>query len=60
VFHKFWQVLEVNASSKRSGKKILAELREATQSHQVRSGALDQDSINNFFGKKSILKIMLL
>jgi len=56
VFHKFWQVLEVNASSKRSGKKILAELREATQSHQVRSGALDQDSINNFFGKKSILK----
>ncbi|XP_059472600.1 enhanced level of genomic instability 1-like isoform X2 [Neocloeon triangulifer] len=46
-----FKVLEVNASSKRSGKKILLELREATQSHQVRSGAVDPDSIHSFFGK---------
>jgi hypothetical protein len=31
------QVLEINTSSNRTGKRILAELQEATQSHQVRS-----------------------
>ncbi|XP_065343215.1 enhanced level of genomic instability 1 [Cloeon dipterum] len=46
-----FKVLEVNASSKRSGKRILSKLREATQSHQVRSGAVDQESIASFFGK---------
>ncbi|CAB3369889.1 Hypothetical predicted protein [Cloeon dipterum] len=46
-----FNVLEVNASSKRSGKIILAELREATQSHQVQSGAVDQESIASFLGK---------
>lgn len=34
----FSQVFEVNSSSKRSGKHILSQLEEATQSHQVISG----------------------
>ena len=29
------QVFEVNASSQRSGRQVLAQLQEATQSHQV-------------------------
>ncbi|XP_070580263.1 ATPase family AAA domain-containing protein 5-like isoform X2 [Ptychodera flava] len=33
-----FKVFEVNASSKRSGKQILSELKEATQSHQVSHG----------------------
>jgi hypothetical protein len=33
------QVLEINTSSKRNGKRILSELQEATQSHQVRTGS---------------------
>ncbi|XP_002731219.1 uncharacterized protein LOC100369304 [Saccoglossus kowalevskii] len=41
-----FKVFEVNASSKRGGKHILSELKEATQSHQVSkgsgSGALSQ------------------
>ncbi|PNF27779.1 hypothetical protein B7P43_G09230 [Cryptotermes secundus] len=31
------KVLEINTSSKRNGKRILSELQEATQSHQVKS-----------------------
>ncbi|XP_030751756.1 ATPase family AAA domain-containing protein 5 [Sitophilus oryzae] len=34
-----FNVLEVNASSKRTGKRLLQELREATQSHQVRKSS---------------------
>ena len=31
----YWQVFEVNASHRRSGKQVLQQLQEATQSHQV-------------------------
>ena len=31
-----FKVLEVNASSSRNGRQVLANLREATQSHDVR------------------------
>lgn len=37
-------ILEINASSKRTGKRLLQELQEATQSHQVR-----KDSVLNAF-----------
>lgn len=33
-----FNVLEINAGSKRNGKKMLLELQEATQSHQVKGG----------------------
>lgn len=33
-----FKVLEINAGGKRTGKKILQELQEATQSHQVKGG----------------------
>lgn len=33
-----FNVLEINAGSKRTGKKMLFELQEATQSHQVKGG----------------------
>ncbi|XP_058066175.1 enhanced level of genomic instability 1 [Anopheles bellator] len=36
-----FQVLEINASSRRKGRLILQELLEATQSHQVRKGSTD-------------------
>ncbi|GLV34778.1 enhanced level of genomic instability 1 [Carabus blaptoides fortunei] len=42
-------VIEINASSKRTGKKILSELQEATQSHQVKN--TDSKSTSNFFHK---------
>ena len=32
----FFRVLEVNASSKRCGKKILKDLEEATKSHRLK------------------------
>ena len=35
------QVFEVNASSRRSGRQMLAQLQEATQSHQVSKKNLD-------------------
>lgn len=34
-----FNVLEINAGRKRTGKKILMQLQEATQSHQVKSGS---------------------
>ena len=34
-----FKVMEVNASSARNGRQVLANLREATQSHDVRGGA---------------------
>lgn len=34
-----FNVLEINAGSKRTGKKMLLELQEATQSHQVKGGS---------------------
>lgn len=43
-----FKVLEMNASSRRSGKRILSELQEATQSHQVRN-TVDQSTLNSFF-----------
>lgn len=35
-----FKVFEINAGSKRTGKKILRKLQEATQSHQVKSGGV--------------------
>ena len=45
------QVLEINTSSKRKGKRILSELQEATQSHQVRAGGDNAlvGPLNHFF-----------
>lgn len=43
-------VIEINASSKRTGKRILTELQEATQSHQVKN--TDSKSVS-FFQKKT-------
>lgn len=37
-----YQIFEVNASSARSGKKILTQLQEATQSHQVSKDKTEQ------------------
>lgn len=42
-------VIELNASSKRPGKRILLELQEATKSHQVKN--TDCVTANNFFQK---------
>lgn len=42
-------VLEVNASSKRTGRKILTELQEATQSHKVLTKMNSDSSANGFF-----------
>ncbi|XP_039285011.1 ATPase family AAA domain-containing protein 5-like isoform X1 [Nilaparvata lugens] len=41
-----YKVLEVNASHNRNGKKVTADLSEATQSHQVEHGSL-KDIFNN-------------
>jgi hypothetical protein len=44
------QVLEINTSSKRNGKRILSELQEATQSHQVRAASEHaSDGLGPFF-----------
>ena len=37
-----YKVLEVNASSQRSGRQVMARLQEATQSHMVVSGTKDE------------------
>lgn len=42
-------VIELNASSKRPGKRILQELQEATKSHQVKN--TDVASVGSFFHK---------
>ncbi|XP_018323833.1 ATPase family AAA domain-containing protein 5 isoform X2 [Agrilus planipennis] len=42
-------VLELNASSKRTGKRLLQEIQEATQSHQVRKAQEKSNSISSFF-----------
>ena len=42
IFAGWFQVFEVNASSRRSGKQILAQLQEATLSHQVSKKNVDQ------------------
>ncbi|KDR19484.1 ATPase family AAA domain-containing protein 5 [Zootermopsis nevadensis] len=45
-----FKVLEINTSSKRNGRRILSELQEATQSHQVRAGSEHaSDGLNPFF-----------
>ncbi|XP_071451989.1 ATPase family AAA domain-containing protein 5 [Hetaerina americana] len=50
-----FKVLEINASSKRSGKYILATVKEATRSYQVMSsgGPSSSASIGSFFKKSS-------
>ncbi|KAG5677433.1 hypothetical protein PVAND_007191 [Polypedilum vanderplanki] len=45
-----YEVIEINAGSKRNGKKILQDLLEATQSHRVEKHLVeDEDSLNNGF-----------
>jgi DNA polymerase III delta prime subunit len=44
-----FNVLEVNASSKRNGKSVLSQLHEATQSHTLNNGACN--NVNKFFGQ---------
>ncbi|CAG9856580.1 unnamed protein product [Phyllotreta striolata] len=43
-----FNVIELNASSKRTGKRLLQEVQEATQSHQVRS---ESQAFQNFLDK---------
>ncbi|XP_063232870.1 uncharacterized protein LOC134536819 isoform X2 [Bacillus rossius redtenbacheri] len=51
------KVLEINASSKRTGKRVLSEFLEATQSHQVRkSSKLSATSGNSFFKEEPRVK----
>ncbi|XP_069701498.1 enhanced level of genomic instability 1 isoform X2 [Periplaneta americana] len=50
------KVLEINTSSKRNGKRILSELQEATQSHQVRPRGENASSEIDSFFKKNIKK----
>lgn len=45
-------VIELNASSKRTGKRLLQELQEATQSHQVRKK--DNNPLSSFLNKKKV------
>ncbi|XP_072043237.1 uncharacterized protein [Amphiura filiformis] len=44
-----FKVIEVNASSRRVGRQILADLGEATQSHHVATKAGSKTGINSFF-----------
>lgn len=59
-----YEVIEINAGSRRSGKKILQELLEATQSHRVENGSnlMDEESssdhfVTNVADKKTIILI---
>ncbi|KOB73290.1 Uncharacterized protein OBRU01_10969, partial [Operophtera brumata] len=45
------KVIEVNASSKRTGKIMLQDLQEATQSHKVNRGASGNENSQNFSQK---------
>ncbi|XP_061399466.1 enhanced level of genomic instability 1 [Musca vetustissima] len=47
-----FNVLEINAGMKRTGKKLIQELQEATQSHQIRKDAAGSGSSQ----KKNLLK----
>lgn len=49
-----FNVLEINAGMKRTGKKLIQELQEATQSHQLRKNASAQSKT-----QKSVLKLSL-
>ncbi|TMW52807.1 hypothetical protein DOY81_002141 [Sarcophaga bullata] len=49
-----FNVLEINAGMKRTGKRLLQELHEATQSHQIRKDANGSGS-----SQKSLLKMSL-
>ncbi|CAG9828895.1 unnamed protein product [Diabrotica balteata] len=46
-----FNVIELNASSKRTGKRLLQEIQEATQSHQVRNK--ESQSFQTFFKSNS-------
>ncbi|XP_065360306.1 enhanced level of genomic instability 1 [Calliphora vicina] len=49
-----FNVLEINAGMKRTGKRLIQELQEATQSHQIRKDAAGTGS-----SQKSLLKMSL-
>ncbi|XP_064482111.1 uncharacterized protein LOC135394946 [Ornithodoros turicata] len=51
-----YKVIEVNASSERPGKKILAQLQEATQSHHVEANKTVQ-GFQNLFGNQVVAKV---
>ncbi len=48
-----FNVLEVNASSKRNGKSVLSQLHEATQSHTLRNGHSTSNNFTKFFGQST-------
>ncbi|XP_037929283.1 ATPase family AAA domain-containing protein 5-like, partial [Teleopsis dalmanni] len=50
-----FNVLEINAGMKRTGKKLIQELQEATQSHQIRKEA----SAGHIKSKQKLLKMSL-
>lgn len=50
-----FNVLEINAGMRRTGKKLIQELQEATQSHQIRKDAAGSGSTQ----KKNLLKMSL-
>jgi len=57
-----YEVIEINAGSRRTGKKILQDLLEATQSHRVEKNLMDDEpSLDNFqsdvVDKKTIILI---
>ncbi|KAL0822562.1 hypothetical protein ABMA28_004604 [Loxostege sticticalis] len=51
------KVLEVNASSKRTGKIMLQDLQEATQSHKVNRGKSSQSSAENSQKSQDIIPV---
>ena len=55
-----YNVLEVNASSKRNGKTVLSHLQEATQSHSLNNNSNSSAIANGmnklFFGAKAAAK----
>ena len=55
-----FKVLELNASSTRSGRQVLANLREATQSHSVkkREKASEEECLKNLNSKKINNKVV--
>ncbi|XP_066261777.1 enhanced level of genomic instability 1 [Euwallacea similis] len=50
-------VLELNASTKRTGKKLLQELQEATQSHQVRKS--ESPTLSKFINSSTSINVEL-
>ncbi|XP_053952549.1 enhanced level of genomic instability 1 isoform X1 [Anastrepha ludens] len=52
-----FNVLEINAGMKRTGKRLIQELQEATQSHQIRKDSTPTQSANK--AQKNLLRMSL-